>query len=71
VAYLSAIGVRPEWRGRGIGRFVTAVLARDAFEAGCRMVHLGVAVDNVPAWKAYAAVGFRAVGTPASRLVLR
>jgi ribosomal protein S18 acetylase RimI-like enzyme len=71
VAYLSAIGVRPEWRGRGIGRFVTGVLARGAFEAGCRMVHLGVAVDNVPAWKAYAAVGFRALGTPASRLVLR
>lgn len=71
VAYLSAIGVRPEWRSRGIGRFVTAILARTAFEAGCRMVHLGVAVDNVPAWRAYAALGFRAVGPPASRLVLR
>jgi ribosomal protein S18 acetylase RimI-like enzyme len=71
VTYLSAIGVRPEWRGRGIGRFVTALLARGAFEGGCRMVHLGVAVDNVPAWRAYAALGFRAVGPPTSRLVLR
>jgi ribosomal protein S18 acetylase RimI-like enzyme len=71
VAYLSANGVPPEWRGRGIGRFVTALLARAAFEAGCRMVHLGVAIDNVPAWRAYAALGFRAVGPPASRLVLR
>jgi ribosomal protein S18 acetylase RimI-like enzyme len=49
-AYLSAIGVRPGWQNQGIGRFVTAVLAAAAFGAGGRAVHLGVAVDNVPAW---------------------
>jgi ribosomal protein S18 acetylase RimI-like enzyme len=70
-AYLSAIGVRPGWRSRGIGRFVTAVLASGAFRAGARIVHLGVAVDNVPAWRAYAALGLRAVGPPATRFEVR
>jgi len=70
-AYLSAIGVRPGWRSRGIGRLVTAALATAAFGAGSRTVHLGVAVDNIPAWRAYAALGFRALGPPATRLELR
>jgi ribosomal protein S18 acetylase RimI-like enzyme len=70
-AYLSAIGVRPGWRSRGVGRVVTAALAAAAFEAGSRTVHLGVAVDNVPAWRAYAALGFQAVGPPALRFELR
>jgi ribosomal protein S18 acetylase RimI-like enzyme len=71
MAYLSAIGVSPDWQGRGIGRLVTAALANAAFEAGSRTVHLAVAGDNVAAWRAYAALGFRAVGPPAARLVLR
>jgi ribosomal protein S18 acetylase RimI-like enzyme len=71
MAYLSAIGVSPEWQGQGIGRFVTAALASAAFEAGSRTVHLAVAVDNIAAWRAYAALGFRAVGPPETRLVLR
>ncbi|HYU51004.1 MAG TPA: GNAT family N-acetyltransferase [Candidatus Limnocylindria bacterium] len=70
-AYLSAIGVRPGWRSRGIGRFVTAVLAEAGFRAGSRTVHLGVAASNVPAWRAYAALGFRALGPPATRFELR
>jgi len=70
-AYLSAIGVRPGCRSRGVGRLVTAALAAAAFEAGSRIVHLGVAVDNVAAWRAYAALGFRAVGPPALRFELR
>jgi ribosomal protein S18 acetylase RimI-like enzyme len=71
MAYLSAIGVSPQWQGRGIGRFVTAALASAAFEAGSQTVHLAVAVDNIAAWRAYAALGFRAAGPPAARLVLR
>jgi ribosomal protein S18 acetylase RimI-like enzyme len=70
-AYLSAIGVSPAWQGRGIGRYVTAALTSAAFEAGSRTVHLAVAVDNIAAWRAYGALGFLAVGEPASRLVLR
>jgi ribosomal protein S18 acetylase RimI-like enzyme len=70
-AYLSAIGVRPGWRSRGVGRLVTAALAAAAFEAGSRIVHLGVAVDNVPAWRAYAALGFHALGPPGTRFELR
>jgi ribosomal protein S18 acetylase RimI-like enzyme len=70
-AYLSAIGVSPGWRGRGVGRFVTAVLAKAAFEADSRTVHLGVDIRNIAAWRAYAALGFRALGPPATRLVLR
>jgi GNAT superfamily N-acetyltransferase len=70
-AYLSAIGVRPGWRSRGIGRFVTAVLACAALGAGSRTVHLAVAAGNVAAWRAYAALGFRAIGPPATRFELR
>ncbi|TMD30944.1 MAG: GNAT family N-acetyltransferase [Chloroflexi bacterium] len=69
-AYLSAIGVGPKWRSRGIGRLVTAILADRTFRQGCSRVHLGVDVGNEPAWRAYAALGFRAVGPPASRFIL-
>jgi ribosomal protein S18 acetylase RimI-like enzyme len=70
LAYLSAIGVGPGWRRRGLGRLVTAVLADRAFAAGARTVHLNVDAANAGAWRVYAGLGFAAVGSPWIRFVI-
>lgn len=60
-ALLMAMGIRPGWRGRGLGqRFVTGVLDR-LRARGLRSVCLLVGHDNRRAIKVYSDVGFRAV----------
>lgn len=70
-SYLSAIGTRPIFRGRGLGRLVTAAAASDGVSAGSRWVYLGVFQDNDTALRLYERLGFRVVGPPAPDLVLR
>ncbi|MEQ1502832.1 MAG: GNAT family N-acetyltransferase [Myxococcota bacterium] len=56
---LLSMGIRPGWRGRGLGqRFVTGVLDRLRTK-GIRMVSLLVGRDNRRALKVYSDVGFR------------
>ena len=60
-AMLLSMGIRPGWRGRGLGqRFVTGVLDR-LRARGLRSVSLLVGKDNRRALKVYADVGFEAV----------
>jgi GNAT superfamily N-acetyltransferase len=61
-AYLSSIGTRPGWRGRGYGALVTAVAVADALEAGSEFVHLGVEAANDRARRLYERLGFATVG---------
>ncbi|HEY7737184.1 MAG TPA: N-acetyltransferase [Candidatus Limnocylindrales bacterium] len=70
-SYLSAIGTRPAYRGRGLGRLVTAIAATDGMEAGSRWIYLGVFEDNEPALRLYEGLGFEVVGAPSPDLVLR
>jgi ribosomal protein S18 acetylase RimI-like enzyme len=70
-SYLSAIGTRPAFRGRGLGRLVTAVAASDGVAAGSRWVYLGVFQDNDAAIRLYEGLGFDTVGPPSPDLVLR
>jgi RimJ/RimL family protein N-acetyltransferase len=58
----------PELRRRGYARAVVAASLLDARAEGVRTAILFTAEDNLPAQKAYAALGFRQVG--AFRLVL-
>lgn len=70
-SFLSSIGTRPSFRGRGLGRLATAVVAKDAMAEGSRWTYLGVHVDNAPALRLYREVGFDPIGDPAPDLLLR
>ena len=70
-SYLSSIGTRPEWRGRGHGTLVTALAVADALAVGSTFVHLAVELDNDRARRFYEALGFAVVGDVVPDLVLR
>jgi ribosomal protein S18 acetylase RimI-like enzyme len=58
VGHLSSIAVHPSARGRGLGRVVTAALARQMFDEGCDLVTLGMYADNTYGRAMYDALGF-------------
>jgi ribosomal protein S18 acetylase RimI-like enzyme len=70
-SYLSSIGTRPAFRGKGLGALVTSMAVEDALRAGSRWVHLGVFADNIGAQRMYEKLGFVAVGEPVPDLLLR
>ena len=70
-SYLSSIGTRPAFRGRGLGALATAIAMRDALAAGSEVVHLGVEAENEPAQRLYERLGFATVGEAAPDLLLR
>ena len=55
--YLEDLYVRPDHRGRGIGRRLLRHLARTARERGCRRFEWSVLDWNAPAIRAYRRVG--------------
>jgi ribosomal protein S18 acetylase RimI-like enzyme len=59
IAAVGNIYVRPEARGLGLGRAVTARTAAELLDGPCRDVILNVAVDNEPAQRLYRRLGFR------------
>ena len=59
VGHLSSIAVTPTARGRGLGKAVTAALARQLFEDGSDVVTLGMYADNPEGRALYDALGFR------------
>lgn len=61
-SYLSSIGTRRQWQGRGLGRHVTASLASDSLAAGVDLVYLGVYAENLRAIGLYEKLGFVALG---------
>ena len=69
-SYLSSIGTRPGWQGRGLGTLVTAACIRDSVAAGERHVYLGGRAGNVRARTLYERRGFARVGDAARDLLL-
>jgi GNAT superfamily N-acetyltransferase len=59
VGHLSSIAVHPDARSKGLGRTVTAALARRLFDDGCEVVTLGMYADNDPGRAMYDALEFR------------
>ena len=59
VGHLSSIAVHPNARGQGLGRAVTAALARLLLVEGCDVVTLGMYADNVAGRALYDALGMR------------
>jgi ribosomal protein S18 acetylase RimI-like enzyme len=70
ISYLSSIGTIAQVRGRGVGRRITAAATVDAFEAGSKLVHLGVFADNVPGKRLYERLGFAFVGEAGPDMLL-
>ena len=70
--YLSSIGTRPGWRGRGHGSFATAIVVADALAASeSTFVHLAVDVRNHVARRLYERLGFEIVGEGVPDLLWR
>lgn len=69
-SYLSSIGTRPGWRGRGFGRLITLALARDSLASGFDLVYLGVYADNTPAMRLYERLGFATLGSRSADMLL-
>lgn len=69
-SYLSSIGTRPAFRGRGLGALATALAIRDALAAGSPIVHLAVEADNDAAIRLYERLGFATVGEAAPDMLL-
>jgi GNAT superfamily N-acetyltransferase len=69
-SYLSSIGTRPGFRGRGLGALATLLAVRDALETSGAVDHLSVEIDNDPAVRMYEGLGFRLVGDPTPDLLL-
>lgn len=69
-AYLSSIGTRERFRGRGLGALVTRAAAAHGLATGARLVYLGVFEGNETAVRLYARLGFAAVGRAAPDLLL-
>jgi GNAT superfamily N-acetyltransferase len=55
--YLEDVFVRPEWRGRGIGRALLEYLARVAVDRGCGRMEWSVLDWNEPAIGFYRSIG--------------
>ena len=70
-SYLSSIGTRPAFRGRGLGRLVTSLAAQESIAAGSGLTYLGVFAENDVAQRLYARLGFVPIGRPAPDLLLR
>ena len=74
-SYLSSIGTRPGWRGRGHGSLATALAVADSLGAGegtgSGFVHLAVDVRNDVARRLYERLGFDVVGAPVADLLAR
>jgi hypothetical protein len=70
MTYLSSIGTRRRWWGRGFAAVVTSELAADGVAAGGPLVHLGVEAENTRAKRLYARLGFEVLGGRVADLLL-
>ncbi len=69
--YLSSIGTRPAWRGRGFASALTRAMVADARAiAPADVIHLAVEVANAPAQSMYRRAGFGQLGGPAAEYLL-
>ena len=61
VGRIYTVEVKPEHRGRGVGRSLLTRLEEEFRRMGCEKLILEVAVDNEPAIRLYESLGFRLI----------
>ncbi len=61
-AHITTIAIHPEWRGRGLGKYVLLMAIRQAFQHRVRFVTLEVRASNRVAQRLYNDLGFRVTG---------
>jgi GNAT superfamily N-acetyltransferase len=61
IGYVSQVVVDPSWRGRGVGRALLEVIARQLSRKGCARWCINVKVGNTPAIRLYENMGFETV----------
>ena len=71
LTYLSSIGTRSGWSGRGYGSTVTRALVADARGESDGLIHLAVDASNARARSVYERIGFVVVGDRATAHVLQ
>jgi ribosomal protein S18 acetylase RimI-like enzyme len=69
-SYLSSIGTRDRFQGRGLGSWVTRAAIADALANGAQWIYLGVFDQNYRAVRLYQRLGFVPVGEVAPDLLL-
>jgi ribosomal protein S18 acetylase RimI-like enzyme len=62
LTYLSSVGTRSQFRGRGLGSLVTRQAVAVDAGASRRLTYLGVFSGNAPAQRMYARLGFASIG---------
>ena len=60
--YISSVGTRPQFRGRGLAALVTRHVLSAASAGDARTVYLGVFSGNRPALRVYERLGFASIG---------
>ena len=58
---LKRMYVRPDYRGRGLGKMLAQAVLRDACEIGYQLVRLDTADTMIPAQRLYESLGFQRV----------
>jgi ribosomal-protein-alanine N-acetyltransferase len=61
-AHITTIAVHPQWRGRGLGKFILLMAIQQAARHPIRFITLEVRASNRVAQQLYTEVGFRSVG---------
>jgi ribosomal protein S18 acetylase RimI-like enzyme len=66
---INTVAIASEFRGRGWGRVLMEYAIQEARKRGLSAVKLGVAADNVTAFKLYESLGFATTRLAMTRLV--
>lgn len=61
-AHITTIAVHPEWRGRGLGKYILLMAIQRALQHRVRFVTLEVRASNRVAQQLYTDLGFRVTG---------
>lgn len=59
--YIASIGVKKDFRGKGIGSKILSFVFENAKQIGANKIWLKVGKDNVPAIKLFQKTGFKSV----------
>jgi len=61
-AHITTIAVHPEWRGRGLGKYILLLAIQRALQHRVRFITLEVRASNQVAQRLYTDLGFRVTG---------